>query len=465
MKIKYYAAKISLIFLLVVNILLSTLTILSFVGNIIWGYQFYKLNKEVSELKPKWNNIETSQIKKYEFIRKWYENDRNHFKELLSSHSKMKDTIYEEYITLNRKLHEIDKMAYHDLKGYTMYSPELSEAYCALMSAAKAREMLLYDITLNKVKDLNSYYSDNLYNLINNKYEQKNKTKIDKDKNYEFYNEKKMIDTLNKLDVPDHFYYGLKIFFVNAHTNTELGFFQKNFMGENNFIVVYNNPNIEQLKHTLIHEFGHLVDNKILHEFKKDKDGFLINEENKQAMLEYAKIYNKTSYYTDYGEYTHEKWAGSLTENFAEDFASIYDLSPKKTSWQGDHKKEVESFIQRKIAEKNVYTYPLIKSAKITSVDNLSEITLPFNLDCYFYTKSSKVNINLEFLPVKGKNIEVSVYLDNYYNSIPINNKNQATIILPKKGIYDIYIESSSSDKSHGRMVYCYNLKVIYDPK
>lgn len=464
MKIKYYAIKIFLTILLVLNILLSILLALSFLENVIWGYQFFKINKEVSVFKQKWNNIETYNTKKYEFIRNWYENDRNHFKELLSRSSTMKDTIYKEYVSLNKKLDEINKIAYHDSKGYTLYSPELSEAYCALISATKAREMLLYDITFGKVKDLNSYYSENIYYLINNKSEDQNKVKIEKDKNFEFYNQQKIIDTINKLKLPEYFFYGLKIFFVNAHTKTELGFFNRNYMGENNFIVVYNQPKIEQITHTIIHEFGHLVDNKILHGFKKNKEDFLLNEEDKQAMQEYAKIYNKTSYYTDYGDYTHEKWAGSLTENFAEDFASIYDLSPKKTSWQGDHKKEVENFIQRRIGDKYIYNFPLIKSAKIISADNSCEITLPFNLDCYFYTKGSKVNIKLELLPVKGKKIEILAYSDNYYNSIPINSKNEATIILPKKGEYDIYIESSASDISLGRMVHCYNLKVIYDP-
>ncbi|WP_168190086.1 hypothetical protein [Caloramator sp. E03] len=443
------------------NILLFLLSVITFGAIFKSGYEFYKFNKDVSVLKPKWNNIETAQTKKYEIIRDWYENDRNHFKELLGSHSSMKDTIYKEYISLNKKLYEIDKLAYYDSKGYTLYSPELTEAYCALISAAKAREMLLYDITCGKVKDLNSYYSENLYYIINNKSTSQDKL-IDIDKNFESYNQQKIIDTLSNLHLPDHFYYGLKIFFVNAHTKTELGFFNRNSMGENNFIVVYNQPT-EEMIHTTIHEFGHLVENKILYEFKKNKDGFLINEENKQAMLEYAKIYNKTSYYTNYDDYSLEKWGNSLNENFAEDFASLYDLSPKDTLWQGDHKKEVEYFIQRKIANKYINNFPLIKSAKITSPDNSSEITLPFNMDCNFYTKSSKVNIKLDILPIKGKNIKVSVYSDDYYNCIPINSKNEATITLPKKGQYDIYIESSASDNSLGTMVHCSNFKIVYD--
>lgn len=84
MQIKYYA-KISLTILLVLNILLSLLSVITFGVILKSGYEFYKFNKDISVLKPKWNNIEAVQIKKYEIIRDWYKRTEPILKNFLAA--------------------------------------------------------------------------------------------------------------------------------------------------------------------------------------------------------------------------------------------------------------------------------------------------------------------------------------------------------------------------------------------
>ncbi len=128
-------------------------------------------------------------------------------------------------------------------------------------------------------------------------------------------------------------------------------------------------------------------------------------------MLEYAKIYNKSEYYTDeYDRKNKDEWAGWLLENFAEDFASIYAGRTKSTAWQGNRGSEVKAFIEEKIAENNISKFPLVKNAKIISEENASDITLGDKSAFIFYTKNSTVKVNIEKMIANGNKIEAEVY-------------------------------------------------------
>jgi hypothetical protein len=63
-------------------------------------------------------------------------------------------------------LAEINEKAYHDQKGYTLYYPELTEAYNVLVLAINAREKLLEDLACGEVKSCDSYYPQYLFSFI-----------------------------------------------------------------------------------------------------------------------------------------------------------------------------------------------------------------------------------------------------------------------------------------------------------
>jgi len=463
MKIKTYIIKIVLTFFLVLNVVLTFLVICSIAGNFIELYQFYATKQTLADIRTKWESIAGAQAEKYVYIRNWHEQDRMHFGELFHKRSSLQDAAYKEYLTLNARLAEIDKNAYHDPKGYTLYAPELTEAFCALLSAVNARELLLSDIAFGEVTDYDSYYSQDLYSSMIYAEGEKKET-IQPTERFEAYDQKQIIDALNKLPLPDYYFYGLKIFFVNGHSNLRSGRASySNIYNNNTFIVVYNSPNTEALIETLIHEIGHVVDHKIFYDYKKNDNGILIKQENKQAMLEYAKIYNKSEYYNEYDIRNKDEWAGSLIENFAEDFANIYAGAAKKTAWEGEHTSEVKAFIEEKIAKNDISKIPLAKSTKIISEENVSDIALRGTSACIFYTKDSTVNIKIEEMIVNGNKIEAVVFSDNYHKINSINDENQITLRFPKKGKYDIFIAANASDTSLGKILY-YRLTVIYDP-
>jgi hypothetical protein len=370
---------------------------------------------------------------------------------------------YQEYLSLNAKLTELEKNAYHDPKGYTLYSPELTEAIYILTSAINVRELLLADLAINQVKSPDSYYSEDLNSARNKFVDAQNKDIIQPRERFEVYDQGQIINTLNNLPIPDYYFYGLKLFFVNAQSNNMFGITLSNDSANNSIILVFNQPSMDKdlLIKTLVHEIGHIVEKKILYEYRKDDYGFLVRQENKQALLEYAKIYNKSEYFTEYDIVNKGEWAEYLSENFAEDFANIYLGTPKKTSWQGNHKSQVKAFIEEKITSQNTPRVPLLKNAKVISGKNVSDLGLRNTIPCIFYTKYPTVQIQVESLIGKDMPIEAQIYTEHYHTTAVIDAANQINLQFLKKGKYSIYL--TASDPSLGKTVY-FGFWVVYDP-
>lgn len=229
-------------------------------------------------------------------------------------------------------------------------------------------------------------------------------------------------------------------------------------------IVIYNQSNMKALIGDLTHEIGHVVQDEIFYDNKKDDNGILIKQENNEAMLEYAGIYNKSEYYTRYDKKNHDEWAGSLSENFAEDFANIYAGRVKKSAWQGNHESEVKAFIEEKITKSDTPKFPQIKSAEVALEENVLDIVdaclRKSSKNNILYTKNPTVNINIGKIIANGnKNkIEAEVSSNDYYNINSMNDENKITLRLPKKGKYKILIVSNTS---LGKKLY-YQFEVIY---
>jgi len=68
-------------------------------------------------------------------------------------------------LALTKHKEKIDASAYHSKRGYTIYSPDITDKFNTLQMAAQARSLLLRDIELNQVKDLDAHYEKNCSTL------------------------------------------------------------------------------------------------------------------------------------------------------------------------------------------------------------------------------------------------------------------------------------------------------------
>lgn len=479
MKIKTYLIKIVLAFLLVANIILTFFVVCSVA---LGGMNLYRVwttkhtltslraqlrasETKLQDARAEWLSLAEAESETFVNIRNWHEQDRMHFKELFHDRATSKDMVYQEYLSLNGKLTELDKNAYHDPKGYTLYAPELTEAIFALIAAVNSRELLLADLAFNRIKSSDSYYYKDLNSTRNKFVEAHNKEIIQPRERFEAYDQGEIINALNNLPIPDYYFHGLKIFFVNAQSNLISGVTLASYSNNNPIIIVFNQPNMDtdRLIRTLIHEIGHIVEKKIFYEYKKDDDGFLVRHENKQALLEYAKIYNKSEYLTEYDTVNKGEWVESLPENFAEDFVSIYLGAQKITSWQGNHGSQVKAFIEEKIEVQNTFKLSSIKDVKIISGESVSNLALRTTIPCTFYTKNPTVSIKVEDVIANDSKIEAKVYSDNYHTIARMNDENQIVLHFSRKGEYNIYIGSNTSNSPFSEIVY-FGVTVIYDP-
>lgn len=387
----------------------------------------------------------------------WYESDKAHFANLLGNYSSSKTTLYNEYVSLENELTKINNSAYKGAKGYILYSPELTEEYNILTLAVNAREKLLEDIDAASVKVLDNYYPNYQYTFIN--YDQfqvfaevggqtvTSALQIEPTDNFGTYNQSLIADTLDKLPIPDYYLYGNRIFFVNGKPNSDLSGYNnlnsvRGFFDDD--IVIFNvADDTNKLISTLVHEVGHSVGQEIFNSYGSD---FCNNTPNTKNMAQYAAIYGKTSYSND----ANDSWGEALGENFAEDFSQIYSGETKTTSWQGDHKKEVQAFIQSKLAEIDTSNVPVVQSVNIAS-DGISPTLIGNSFEGNsFYTTNPSIKLNLNGLIPAGNTIGAIVFQDAYSQVVKADSNGVISINLPKTGDYTIMVGVVQEDNYHG---------------
>ena len=462
-------------FILVLNIIITSVFILS----ILFTYRLSKgidksretiaeLRSQLAETQGNWDYLIKDRLEKYEYIKNWHDQDRKDFEYLFNNRVALKDEIYKEYVALNIKLNELDKKAYHDPKGYILYSPLLTEAHNALNLAINARARVLTDTPYDNAEDKGkweSYYCEreDYYKYLYHTDEliSPNEYSID-------YDQEKFIKAINELPLPDNYFDRLRLFFVDKDSPTAEAVNLIDYHGNDDIVIFNDNLGIDDKIGVVIHEIGHVVGREILYKYKEDNEDDVIKQEDETAMLEYARIYGRNVYYTHFNINNHDEWAGSLGENFAEDFASIYakDYS-KKSNWGGNHKDEVKAFIENKIKQLNDAEPAQFKGAKILFRNGNSEFESALRTDelNIFYTKNNRAMIQFENLNKNGRNLEVFMGLshqDSLFKEAQINSKNQLDIYFPSKGKYVVIVVSDDPNSSLN--VTHYRLVITYDP-
>lgn len=404
------------------------------------------------------------------YNQEWYKADRSHFNELLKKGRKSKTTIYSEYTSLLNELNRIDQKAYRGKKGYLLFSPELTEEYNIVLLAVNARSALLDDMYYGKIQSLKQYYPTYKYAFINyNLFQVADENDssvtipftIEPTDKFTAYNQQKLVNALDQLDIPDYYLYGTRLYFINGKPNGLISAFNSinSVRGYyDNYIAVFNTAeNTDELMSTVMHEVGHSVGNEIFTTYGKN---YTVGSENTKTMDEYAAIYGKDTYSTD----ANISWEDSLLENFAEDFSSIYAGAEKHTSWQGNHLDEVDTFIEKELAQIQTDTVPLVKGLTLASDRINTSIPLSsIDYDYNFYTKKSTVKIKLTGLKSAGEQIGAMVYNEDGYNKITkVSSKGIITVSLPDTGEYNIVVGSIKKVSYYNRTYTTVGDKVLF---
>lgn len=367
--------------------------------------------------------------KKYDFIESWHEQDKKDFESLFNNRTELKNEIYKEYIALNIKLNELDKKAYNNPKGYILYNPLLTEAHNVLTLAINARARVLtdspYDDSLDKNKLANYYFNqENYYDYL-----YQSNLPVSPTINFMDYDEEKFVEAINVLPLPNNYFHRLRLFFVDRDSPLAGGANLIDYRENNDIVIFGNNLSIDNNIGVLVHEIGHVVEREILYKYKQYNEGYVINQEDKTAMLEYAQIYGKNEFYTQYDiNISNEwEWNETLGENFAEDFGQIYSRNYfKKSNWMGEHKDEVKAFIEDKINQPTSSEPAQFNNGKILFSDGKSGFESALRADEFniFYTKNNKARIQFENLNENSPIIEafmMSPHEDLLFKEAEIN--------------------------------------------
>lgn len=183
------------------------------------------------------------------YDRQWFLNDRKHFADLLrlvKTAPEAQEAVYKEYLALIKRREEIEKSAYTSPRGYTIYSPSITEKLNTLEIALQARSLLLRDIKLNRIGRLDDYYEANYnYFILWNENTLGNGGKIPEivPTKPSGFDPKKIAKVLDSLPVPNKLYYGLKIWYLSGYPKESStgGFFHPGYVGNfEGYIVVYD---------------------------------------------------------------------------------------------------------------------------------------------------------------------------------------------------------------------------------
>lgn len=402
------------------------------------------------------------------YDRQWYQNDRNHFAQLLriakTCSVEAKKVIYEEYLTLIRQREKIDVSAYRSKRGYTIYSPDITDKLNTLEIAIQARSLLLRDIEFNQVKGLDNYYEKNYLYLINwsdNEISKKSESVVVPEiipARYINFDQRKIASVLDSLPIPNAIFYGLKIWYINGYPKNinEAGFYRPGPIGNfNGGIVVYNSEGLTPLEITL-HEVGHGVDRVIFQHNSQDPDIL----DNQVAVRQYVSIYGK-QIYDDKGS-----CGNKVAENFAEDFMNLFGGYKKHPDvWQGEHKKEVQNFINSWLPKADLSEFYLAGYSVTTSEGTFTHFQLPYSQYAKaetFVTKDRKIDVDLQGIGIENRNLEVVVVPGGSNVSeediLFFEGKDsKCHIEFPNKGVYEVQIWLNGQYISPG-----FNFYVVY---
>lgn len=375
---------------------------------------------------------------------KWYQDDRNHFAVLFriaKAFPEAKDVLYREYVVLMKQKEQIEAKAYRSKRGYTIYSPQITEQLNTLQIAAQARSLLLRDIELNKIRTMDDYYPKNYRYLVVGKENHIPDVVPTQKTNF---NLNEVASIIDRLPIPDRLLHGLKIWYINGYLkdSSEVGYYVPGILGNfHSRILVFNVSTIPRVKNTLLgttlHEVGHLVGNAIFRPNLYDP----MMLDNQQAVKEYVSIYRK-EIYNDKGS-----WGNRVSENFAEDFKNVF-LGEEKHSgvWQGEHKTEVYNFIKKHITDVDLSEHYLEGYAFVTPEGSFSHFYNPyetFERTETFVTKSNNAYVHLKGIDIADKNFMIiAVPLGGNGEDVIWGERKEDKwyIKFPQKGVYEIQI-------------------------
>lgn len=399
----------------------------------------YRLSSQSPETQGNLS-LEKGRSEKYEYIRDWHNQDRKNFEQLLNNPIELKDETYKQYIALCRKLSELEKKAYHDPKGYTLYSPLLTEAHNVLTLAVNARARLLTDTPFESLQNdrrVSDYYGQQIDYYKHFHYVD---GLISPAHDFVDYDQEIFVRTLNELPLPNHYYDRLRVFFSDFNSPVAGGATLLDVRGNKDIVMFNNNYGIDQLQRALVHEIGHVADNEILFSYQGYNEEYLSKQENQKAMLEYAQIYGKKEYSNQHLLTDRSEWGDSLRENFAEDFAFTYmDDYSKASGWEGNHGAEVKAFIENKMALSSENEFSQFSGAKIIFRDDKDDYKFDLRNDelNIFYTKNNGAVIQLEKPNRKGQDLQASMGLadqDLLTSTYRMNAQHQIEVNFPREG-------------------------------